>query len=142
MPNHLQKCRRSHPTKGTATCRFNVSHVFPIQEREYHEMQCPDRVLVEMFVQHMVEGDGNEGDEDEAEVLSDDEKKNESGIESSNTSTTEEMKNGPKNVSNDGGVESLNSTLNMSVESAATDATNDSNWDDVSLIRSLESFPI
>lgn len=47
--NHLIKCRRSHPTKGTKTCRFSTAHVVRIEEIELHEESCPDRVMVEMM---------------------------------------------------------------------------------------------
>lgn len=54
MANHLQKCRRSHSTKGTATCQFNVSHVFNTEEIAYHESECPDRVLVDIFLSDFI----------------------------------------------------------------------------------------
>lgn len=138
MPNHIQKCRRSHTTLGTTTCRFNVSHVFPVQEKEYHEMRCTDRVLVDMFIQHMVEGDGNEGDEAAVGLVSDDEDKNEIEIASMATSTAVEIvsNNGVKNILNNGEIKSLN----MSVPLTSTNIPNDTNWDDVSLKNCLEYF--
>lgn len=41
------KCRRSHSTQGTKTCRFNVAHVYPVEEINLHEESCPGRLLVE-----------------------------------------------------------------------------------------------
>lgn len=50
MGNHLLKCRRSHSTAGTATCRFNLSHVIPLHEKSYHESTCPERNLIDTFL--------------------------------------------------------------------------------------------
>jgi hypothetical protein len=51
LANHLIKCRRSHSTKGTKVCRFNLSHVFPVDEIEIHEESCVDRRLVELWME-------------------------------------------------------------------------------------------
>lgn len=68
MPKHLIKCRRSHSSAGTKECRFNCTHVHPIEEiavslqdlndrafrwiffvfLQYHEALCSDRLTVEL----------------------------------------------------------------------------------------------
>lgn len=78
MPKHLIKCRKSSQTSGTKECRFNMSHVVPTSEiqvnftslailykayccshkKKYlqqHEATCPDRVLVDFFVNHRLQ---------------------------------------------------------------------------------------
>lgn len=53
MPGHLLKCRRSHSTEGTATCRFNASHVYRKEQLEEHESECPDRAMIDSFIKKM-----------------------------------------------------------------------------------------
>jgi hypothetical protein len=72
MPIHMVKCRKSHSTSDTKQCCFNSTHVVPSQEinvnlfsakknenflimivfssKKYHHEHCPDRVLVERFM--------------------------------------------------------------------------------------------
>lgn len=64
MAKHLVKCRRSHSTKGTKTCRFNISHVLPIEEFADHEETCPDRIVIELFAQQLKDSEKKKNEED------------------------------------------------------------------------------
>ncbi|KAG5684424.1 hypothetical protein PVAND_013658 [Polypedilum vanderplanki] len=59
MSKHLIKCRKSHSVQGTAVCKFNVMHVLPTQEIDYHHRTCTDRILVERFIEVQQELNNN-----------------------------------------------------------------------------------
>ncbi|XP_035909283.1 gametocyte-specific factor 1 homolog [Anopheles stephensi] len=53
IQRHLFKCRRQNPKAKIAVCRFNTSHHIPEAELKAHERNCPDRVLVEVYMYPM-----------------------------------------------------------------------------------------
>ncbi|KAL7027896.1 hypothetical protein ACKWTF_005642 [Chironomus riparius] len=55
MANHIIKCRKSQEISGVKECRFNSSHLLPMAEIKSHEATCPDRVVIENFVNHRMD---------------------------------------------------------------------------------------
>lgn len=49
MEKHLKKCHKN-TSEGSKTCLFNAAHIYPENEINNHEENCPERLKMELFM--------------------------------------------------------------------------------------------